>query len=179
MKKILLLSFIILNSLFGFGQNDSKELISLETCGNLYGSLGEGSETGRKFERNILYQLGFELNVKNKEMIVCDFLNKNAKVLICETNDDVDSVRRREQILKKCVGIQYNGLFSYMEKNGKYKGKIDFNVYEIIDDKKETLLDYVLKIYNNEELLEEYDEDEIVDLIRIIKLFGGKKGEEL
>ena len=69
--------------------------------------------------------------------------------------------------------------FLIWKKMGSIKVRLTSTFTKSLITKKKTLLDYVLKIYNNEELLEEYDEDEIVDLIRIIKLFGGKKGEEL
>ena len=183
MKIVLTILLIVSFSTVGFLQSGTKQKsqeMAAIVCGTLFGSLNEGGfTTGEKFERGILEELGYDANVADKEAIVSDFLNKNAHTLICTTNGDAESIRDREQVLKKAIGIQFNGIFEYMRANGNYKGKINFNIYEIIDGEIETLLDYLYKIYDDEELLEEYDEVEVYKLIKIVTSFGGKRGSEL
>ena len=179
MKKRLLMLLVILGSAYNSFSQDS--MIALEVCSCLYGSPGIDFEAGRNFEKCILRQLELDVNIPNKEAYVIRFLNENVDELICETTNDVDevSVRDLEPMFKKAIGMGYYGVFKYMDENGRYKNKINLNHVEMVNGEKETVLDYLYNIFENEDLLEEYDADKIASLIFIVRRLGGKRANEL
>lgn len=71
-------------------------------------------------------------------------------------------------------------MYGYLQQLAIDEGySVDFNKYEIIDGKKETLLDFIYLIINDEELAEDYNVYELEGLARSIVKRGDKRGKDL
>lgn len=115
-------------------------------------------------------------DIKNKGKYVSKFFNENNHLLIC--GDDTDFYgRENEHIFKRMLALSEHEFLVHAANSEDYE--IDWNFYEIVDGKKETMLDYIDKIINDSELALDYNIPELKTLIRTIKARGGKRGHEL
>ncbi|MEL6562426.1 MAG: hypothetical protein AAFQ94_29925, partial [Bacteroidota bacterium] len=99
-------------------------------------------------------------------------------VLICG-NDTHGKIRDSEHILKRSIAYDGTHFLRRILETEEYAGKVDYNFYEIVDGKKETILDYIDKILNDENLMIVYDKEELEDFIDMIEDSEGKRGSEL
>lgn len=144
-------------------------------CRCLNGSL-RVDDPATKFERAILKEIGVDVNHPNKEKIISEFFNKNNEKLNCG-KETTNGWREREHILKRSISAN---MYHFLQKVGSSrKYSIDFNYYEMVDGKKETILDYLDKILADDDLMEGYDRDELEELVGMIEDVGGKRGDEL
>lgn len=128
------------------------------------------------FETVLLLHLGLPEDTPNKEKHISRFFNENNSKLICE-DDGSDFIRANEHILKRSLARSEHDFLLHIANSSKYE--IDWNFYEIVDGKKETMLDYMDMIINHPELSEEYNIPELKSLMRVIEQDGGKRGREL
>ncbi|WP_282148383.1 hypothetical protein [Algibacter lectus] len=140
-----------------------------------YRSWGNTSPT-KEFDGVILREVGTDINDPDRKKKVSDYLNKHSHILICGDHG-TEGIREREQLLKRSIS---SGLYGYLEQlaiDEEYS--VDFNVYEIINGKKETLLDYIYLIINNPQYARDYEIIELRALARSIEKRGGKRGKDL
>ncbi|SFD71835.1 hypothetical protein SAMN04489722_1181 [Algibacter lectus] len=155
--------------------NSDNEELANKICMHGYRAWGNTDPTD-EFDRIILREVGSDLNDPKRKKKVSDYLNKYSNILICGDHG-TDGIHEREQLLKRSVS---SGLYGYLEQlaiDEEYS--IDFNKYEIIDGEKETLLDYIYLIINDEELAKDYDIIELEALAGAIEERGGKRGKDL
>jgi hypothetical protein len=171
--KLIILFFIGINVLNA--QNSNDQDLASRTCMLGYGTWGNTSPTD-EFDRGILKEVGTDLNDPNRKKKVSDFLNKHSHILICG-DDGVEGLREREQLLKRSVSSGLYGYLIQLALDEEYS--IDFNKYEIINEKKETLLDFIYLIINDVDLAEDYNILELESLARSIEERGGKRGKYL
>ncbi|MDO7138145.1 hypothetical protein [Algibacter lectus] len=157
-------------------ENNSKnEELASKICSLGYGSWGNTNPTN-EFDTAILREVRSDLNDPKRKKKVSDYLNKHSHILICG-DDGVEGIREREQLLKRSVS---SGLYGYLQQLAIDKEySVDFNKYEIIDGEKETLLDFIYLIINDEELAEDYNVYELEGLARSIVKRGRKRGKDL
>ncbi len=135
-----------------------------------------GSRPIKDFEKSILKHLGLPEDTANKEKIISKFFNENNHLLICDDDNDT-YIRESEHILKRSLALGEYNFLNYAANNHKYE--LDWNFYEMVDGEKETLLDYLDMIINDEEIASEYDVDELKELVVVLEQAGGKRGREL
>ncbi|AFL81760.1 hypothetical protein Aeqsu_2300 [Aequorivita sublithincola DSM 14238] len=170
---IVILFFIGINTINA--QNSDNEELASQICMLGYRTWGNTAPTD-EFDRGILKKIGTDLNDPNRKKIVSDYLNKHSNILIC-VDDGIEGLREREQLLKRSVS---SGLYGYLQQLAIDKEySVDFNKYEIINSKKETLLDFIYLIINDENLAEDYDIIELEALADSIEKRGGKRGKDL
>ena len=175
------------NNYFGEYDIQSTDLIQVKELSNLeiqtiaaklcvnVKLASAGGFKPEKFKNIIFDALEVDRNesteVKNE--ILSIFLNQNKQKLVCPKNRDKANDRDRH-VYKTAI---LSGVFDLFDEilldDDLYD--IDFNAFEIVDGKKETVVDYINKLietgqYTNEDL--ELLRDDIIDL-------GGKKGNEL
>ena len=107
---------------------------------------------------------------------VSKFFNDNNSKLICDDDNDI-YIRENEHILKRSLALGEYNFLNHAANNSKYE--LDWNFYEMVDGKKETILDYLDMIIGDEELASEYDIPELKSLVRTLKGRGAKKGNQL
>lgn len=173
-KNILFISFVLLSFV---GQSQEKQgALTEKICGAGYINWSSTDSIGN-FEAALLRHLGYPKDHPDKEKIITKFFNENNALLIC--GDDNDTyIRENEHILKRSLALGEWDFLGYVANNPKYDG-FDWNFYEIVDGKKETILDYLDMIINDEELASEYDVDELKTLIGVLEESGAKRGREL
>ena len=126
-----------------------------------------------RFKKVILDGLGISENSENINQVVSSFLNKYKQELVCP-KDKTRKNSRNLHIYKSAIRGGVIDLFDEILLDTD-EFDIDFNAYEMVDGKKETVLDYIVKCidsgqFDNDEL--ELLKDDIIDA-------GGKRGNEL
>ncbi len=145
---LVLCSFIVLSSIKSFSSEEFKKIIcsAIPKC-----SLDDK-----------------DLNIK-----ISLFLNKYGDRLICPEDSTYED-HRNKQLYKHAILYGINSLFEEMLLDDE-KYTIDFNLYEIVDGKKETLLDYMDKLIASGD----YNKDTLGIIQMEIEDLGGKRGAEL
>lgn len=133
-------------------------------------------DAASNFESVLLKHLGLPEDAPNKEKHISRFFNANNSKLICE-DDGSDFIRANEHILKRSLARSEHDFLLHIANHPDYE--IDWNFYEIVDGKKETMLDYMDMIINHPELSEEYNIPELKTLMGTIEERGAKRGREL
>lgn len=102
-----------------------------------------------------------------------NFLNNNKQKLICPAIKD--TILPTQHFYKRILAAGMNEAYEEYFFNFN-DGDVDFNAYEIVDGKKETVLDWVHKwIASNRG-----DKDELIDVTEVLAdEFGALKGSEL
>ncbi len=144
---LVLCSFIVLSSIKSFSSEDFKKIICIN--------------------------LDCNINDKNINVIISLFLNKYGDRLICPEDSTYED-HREKQLYKHAILYGINSLFEEMLLDDE-KYNIDFNMYEIVDGKKETILDYMDKLIASGK----YDKDTLGIIQMEIEDLGGKRGAEL
>jgi hypothetical protein len=126
-----------------------------------------------RFKKIILDGLGINENSENVNQVVSSFLNKYKQELVCPK----DQSRKNSRDLHLYKTAILDGVIDLYDEillnTDEYD--IDFNAYEIVDGKKETVLDYIDKliktnVHGTEEL--ELLKDDIIEA-------GAKRGDEI
>ncbi|MWW26064.1 hypothetical protein [Algibacter lectus] len=170
---IVILFFVGINAVNA--QDSIYDELASKICSYGYSTWGNTNPTD-EFDRAILREVGTDLNDPDRKKKVSDYLNKHSDILICG-DDGVEGIRKREQLLKRSVSC---GLYGYLQElaiDNQYS--VDFNTYEIINEEKETLLDYIYLIINDVDLAGDYNILELEALADAIEEKGGKRGKDL
>ena len=167
------------NSIYTQDDNKIKELTQEEIkgirnrlCMNIFNASSFGLKPD-EFKKEILTPLGFDIHDPNANKIVSSFLNKYKQKMVCPK--DPGDLSTRDLHLYKTAII--NGVIDLFDEilfdDDEYQ--IDFNAFEIVDGKKETVLDYLDKLLSTT-----HKGDDDLELLRddIID-FGGRRASEL
>ena len=174
-KKIALIFAFVLSS--GTAQADSLtakevEAINSDLCKNLSFSDTTGFYPER-FNRIILEGIGVPESSLDAKKAVSKYLNDNKNHLLCHTNSIL--VGKKEKLFMKMALMDgVIDLFDEILLNDEFY-EIDFNGYEIVDGKKETLLDWIDILIDRES----HDYAELRSIEQVIVDLGGKRGSEL
>ena len=126
-----------------------------------------------KFEKPIIEIYKISANDKNKNQIVSHFLNTYKNELICVRKQDTD-IKRNVHLYKYALFRSIIDMFDELLLD-EDNYTIDFNAYEIVDGKKETVVDYIDKLI----AAGRHDRGELLSIRDVIVHLGGKKGSEL
>ena len=127
----------------------------------------------KEFKKVILEGLGKDEDISNKNEIISNFLNQNKQNLVCPK----DKKRKGSRDLHVYKSAVLTGVLELYDEilldDDEYD--IDLNAFEIVDGKKETVVDYIEKlmatgVHGTEDL--ELLRDDILEM-------GGKRGSEL
>ena len=134
------------------------------------------SEFSSEKFKNVIYtqlKVSSSLSEKEKNLIVSNFLNKYKQKLICPESKD-DAFDRDLHLFKTALFEGVIELYDDILLDDELFN-IDLNAYQIVDGKKETVLDFIEKL-----LTTKFKGDTSYELLRddIIE-FGGKRGKEL
>lgn len=185
LKKTIVFILCILFSNFGFSQENCEQAkngklstentLARDMCRKGYVHWSSSSPI-KGFEKSILRYLGYPEDDPEKEKHISAFFNQYNACLICDDSADI-YIRENEHILKRSLALgEYNFVY-YAAKSNKYK--LDWNFYEIVEGEKETIIDYIEKIINDEELASDYNVLELKTLVSYIENSGGKRGKKL
>lgn len=170
MKKIFFL-FLLL-PFISFAQDSLAD----KCCKSLY-LKGWSSNPVSGFEKSLLKHMGLPTNTPDKEKHISKFFNENNHLLICEDDED-ESIRPNEHILKRSIAIGRYHFLNHAVNTSEYDD-MDWNFYEIVDGKKETILDYLDMVMADEDLALDYDIPELKSMMLTLEEAGAKRGREL
>ena len=159
--------------------NQQKELTEKEVkhiasrlCSDLFQSDTAGFEEIR-IQRIIAEGLGLKVTDNNINGIVSAFLNKFKQELICPPDQHLEDYRFKLYFKSALLKGIYDLYDEILLNDEEYQ--IDFNAYEIVDNKKETLLDYIDKLIASNK----YDKENLQMIQMDIEDLGGKRGAQL
>jgi hypothetical protein len=155
-------------------QNEDDELAS-RICGASYLAWG-GGEPVDFLEAAILDEIGVSLNDPNRSKLISDFFNSNHNKLICNKKSS-QKFRDNEHLFKRAIATEKYDYIYHLAGNDEYS--VNLNAYEIVEGKKETLLDYVDMILDDPEKRKGFNIDELKLLRLTLVEIGVVKGEEL
>jgi hypothetical protein len=125
------------------------------------------------FEKPVLEIYKLSANDKNKNQIVSQFLNTYKNDLICIKQQDTD-IKRNVHLYKYALFRSIIDTFDELLLD-EDNYTIDFNAYEMVDGKKETVVDYIDKLI----AAGRHDKGELLSVRGAITHLGGKRGSEL
>jgi hypothetical protein len=182
---VLLLTFLLSNSIFSqnviiengkvIGNDSENNALADNICGASYSAWQTGTPVD-SFESTILNEINVSYDDPLRAKKISDFINNNHDKLIC-SDDSLQKHRKREHVFKRAIALQSYYYFHHLAKSDDYS--INMNFYEIVDGKKETLLDYVDMILNDPEKREMYNLNSLNNLRDTLEDLGVVKGSEL
>jgi hypothetical protein len=141
-------------------------------CMNVISATSVGFDPNT-FKKVIFEGLGLDENISNGNQIVSEFLNTYKQQLVCPK----DASRKNSRDLHLYKAAILGGVIDLFDEilldDDEYE--IDLNAFEIVDSKKETVLDYIDKLIATNRR----DNDELELLKDDIEELGGKRGAEL
>jgi hypothetical protein len=167
-----------ITSIFNVGNEDkveADESLADRICRNGYINWGSSAPVSG-FEKAILRHLELPENSAEKEKHISKFFNENNSKLICGEDND-EYIREEEHILKRSIALGEYNFLSHAANSSKYE--LDWNFYEVVDGKKETILDYLDNIIEDEELALDYNVPELKTLIGTLEDSGAKRGKDI
>ena len=164
-----------ITSIFNVGEVEAEDNLADRICGIGYMDWASTSPV-RGFEKSILKHLGVPEDSPDREKHISKFFNDNNSKLICGEDTD-DFIREEEHILKRSIALSEYDFLLHAANNSKYE--LDWNFFEMVDGKKETILDYLDMIIADEELALEFDVDELKTLVGTLEEAGAKRGRDL
>lgn len=150
--------------------------VTKRLCGNIVLSANSGF-VPENF-KNIIHELlstSGDITESKKNQIIVAFLNKYKQKLICPKSSA--HTKTRDLHIYKTAALEgIIDLYDEILLNDDDFPGVDFNAYEIVNGKKETLVNYIEYLIGTDL----YDNDEL-ELLRddIIEFGGGKRGSEL
>ena len=156
-----------------------KELTEKEIkyiAGRLCSDLHQSDAVGfseERFKRIIAIEIGVKVNNPKINLYISEFLNKYSTKMVCPP-DNHKNDNRFKHLYKSAMLKGITDLFDKILLN-EDEFTIDFNIYEIVDNKKETLLDYIDKLIASNK----FDKKELQIIQMEIEDLGGKRGAEL
>lgn len=157
-------------------QDVENSELSVYMCSVYSSSLGVDSQM-IFLENAVLKWMSLDENYPNSKQIFGKFLNENYNLILC-SDDGSGSIRKIESLIKRSIG---RGEYGLIDSLMYYEEEYGFNLnhYEIVDGKKETILDYIEKILNNPKLLIRYNSDKLRVLHNDFIEYDAKRGNEL
>jgi hypothetical protein len=182
---VLLLTFLLCNSVLSqnvviengevIGNDSDNNALAGNICGSSY-LAWQGGTPVDSFESTILKVINVSYDDPLRAKKISDFFNNNHAKLICGC-DSLQRHRAREHVLKRAIAIHSYEYINHLASSDDYS--INMNFYEIVDGKKETLLDYVDMILNDPEKREMYNLSGLNVLRETLEDLGVVKGSEL
>ncbi len=157
-------------------QDITRSELAIHICSCYNASLSVDDQM-KILEEGVLKWLGLDKNHPNSKKIFGNFLNENHSLILCG-DDGSGSNRKIEPLIKRSIGRGEYGLIDslmYYEEEYGY----NLNHFEIVNGKKETILDYIEMILNNPELLARYNADKLRVLHNDFIEYDAKRGSEL
>lgn len=127
----------------------------------------------KEFKKIILDGMGVFEHASNANQVVSSFLNDHKSNLKCDAHS-ILSGNRNILLFKTALIDGVIDLFDEILLDDE-NYEIDFNGYEMVNGKKETVIDYIDKLLKTGS----YDRAELVSIREVIVDLGGKKGDEL
>lgn len=129
--------------------------------------------TTEHFRSIIANGIGIDPSQKGANKLISTFINDNHDNLICP-KDPTNTSHRKKHIFKDMLQRGLMDIFDdIIMDDDEYT--IDFNAYEMVNGKKETLIDYIEMMID-----EDGDDDgDLTFLIEDIEDSGGKRGADL
>lgn len=151
---------------------DEFNSIRVDLCKDIKISYAEGFSPTR-FKQIILNGVGVKQSASNANEVVSSFLNDHKNKLVCDKNG-ASSTSRNMLLFKSALLDGVIDLYDEILLDDE-EYEIDFNGYEVVNGKKETVLDYIDKLIDGDN----DDSDELESIREVIVELGGKKGVEL
>ena len=179
--RINLIIIFICFSIFTYGQGADNRLsdekinkIACALCNNVNYARLEGQDMPPWKETMEKY-LGFSGNDKEFRVFFNTFLNTYKNQLICPKYQVTTNIYPPQHLFKRILASGMNEIYEEYFFNFE-NGEVDFNAYQIIDGKKETILDWVEKWIE----LGRGDAEELRDVAYSLEdEFGAKYGKDL
>jgi len=146
--------------------------IALRLCAYIISTDTQGFKV-KRINRIVAEGIDIDTNDPNINSFVSVFLNKYKNKLICP-KDKRSSIARDKHLFKEALWRGVIDLFDEMLFDDE-NYTIDFNAYEIVNGKKETVLDFIEVI----RYAGRGDPDELDSIKDVIIELGGKYGYEL
>ncbi len=175
-KILFLILFLLSFSLGSVAQqkklsDDKIELISAKLCTNIKYSRSNEFKIN-DFRSIILRELSTIGSSKSQDKAVSDFLNRYSNKMVCVKNH-LERNSRPLHLYKTAVLDGVLDLFDELMDDEVYQ--IDWNAYQIVNGKKETLIDYLDKVLNGK-----FKNDSDLELLRDDLInYGAKRGKDL
>jgi hypothetical protein len=156
--------------------SNNPESFALYICATYYTSLSKENSM-LDFESKVLVFLNVKDNHPKRREIIGMFLNEYHNLLVC-VEDTSHRLRDSETIIKRTIG---RGEYGFINHLMFYEDEFfyDLNHYDIVDGKKETILDYIEKILNDPDLFNRYDKASLKVLHNDFIEYDAKRGSEL
>jgi len=152
--------------------DDELKKIASKLCGDVYLSDTVGFSF-KRFIKLIADGVGADPNAENINEVISTFLNTNKNKLIC-SEDKYKQDKREKHLYKQALLRGITDLYDDVLLDDELY-EIDFNSYEIVNGKKETILDYIDKLIEGDS----HDSDELRLIQMDIEELGGKRGADL
>ena len=180
MKTYLSILFLCLST-FVFSQDNGKRL-SNEKVNEIACALCSDVIVARqkayaipKWQKTMEKELGYNGTEEDFSKYFNNFLNKYKNQIICPEFKVTTNVYPPQHLFKRLLAAGMNETYEEYFFNFE-NGDVDFNAYQIIDGKKETILDWVLKWVEQGR----GDSDELLDITSALEdELGAKYGKEL
>ena len=172
-------TYLSINSYTATNKVNIKDLTEQEVlrirnllCMNLISATSFGFKP-LEFKKVILDGLGINENSENVNQVVSNFLNKYKQELVCPKDQSRKNSRDLHIYKTAILGGVIDLYDEILLNTDEYD--IDFNAYEIVDGKKETVLDYTDKL-----ILTGVHGTETLELLKddLIEA-GAKRGDEI
>jgi hypothetical protein len=125
----------------------------------------------------ILSEIGVEYNDPERIRKISEFLNENYDNLICG-GSTFRKIRDYEHVFKRMIASENYIYIEYLAENEDLYS-VNLNLFEMVNGKKETILDYVEMIIAEPIKLQKYNEKVIFELRDMFIDMGLKRGVEL
>jgi hypothetical protein len=179
--RINLIIIFICFSIYTYGQGADNRLsaekinkIACALCSNVNWAKSEGLDIP-PWKQTMEERLGFKGNNKEFRVFFHTFLNTYKNKIICPQFKVSSRIYPSQHLFKRILAVGMNETYEEYFFNLE-EGAIDFNAYEMVNGKKETVLDWIEKWI----ALGKGDAEELRDVAYSLKdEFGAKYGKDL
>ncbi|EAW31788.1 hypothetical protein GP2143_05040 [marine gamma proteobacterium HTCC2143] len=154
--------------------DEQVKKVAAALCSNLNWAKTRGKDMP-PWKETMEKHLGFKGNEKAFKTFFHDFLNTHKNKILCPQYKITTLFYPPQHLFKRILAVGMNETYEEYFFNLE-EGEVDFNAYEMVDGKKETVLDWVEKWIASGR----GDAEELRDVAYILKdEFGAKKGIDL
>jgi hypothetical protein len=179
--RINLIIIFICFSIYTYGQGGDKRLsdekikdITCKICDDIIEAREEAYDIP-KWQETMEEKLGFNGTKEEFIKYFNNFLNIYSNKLICPKFQVSTNIYPPQHLFKRLLAAGMNETYEEYFFNLE-NGDVDFNTYQIIDGKKETILDWIIKWID----LGRGDKDELYDVLTALEdELGAKYGRDL
>lgn len=188
LKKIML-PMIMLLAISAFSQDEdlwfrttvSNMCLELKSVG-ADGEIVDGLTLETRIENLMLNYLGIsrEKDSSTYKQRISEFWNENEGKFICRIEDQQFRTRTPQHFTKRVVAYGLTeSIFDEFLLYGREEYDININYIEIYNGNKETLLDYVLNILNDEEKVKNYNKNYLISVKVGLRKYGAMTAKEI